>query len=91
MSKKVTIEELDARIEALKEVKRKKVNEQKKRQALELKNREIESNRILRASMNDYLRSKKIYTDDDIIELGVDRVNAAIFGKTSDRPSAGAQ
>lgn len=91
MSKKVTIQELDARIEALKEVKRKKVNEQKKRQAIELKNKEIESNRILRASMKDYLTSKKIYSDDDIIELGVDGVTAVVFGKVSDRPSAGAQ
>ena len=91
MSKKLSIDEIDKRIEELRNAKRKQITEQKKKLAIELKNREIESNRILRASMNDYLKSKKILSDDDIIELGVTGVRDAVFGKTSDRPSAGAQ
>ena len=91
MSKKYTIEEIDERIEALKEVKRKKVLEQKKKQAIEQKNKEIESNRILRMAMNDFLASKGLRDDGEIISQGLEGVRNIIFAQGHASPPAGAQ
>ena len=91
MAKKYTVEEIDEKIEALKEIKRKKIIEQKKKQAIELKNKEIESNRILRTVMRDFLKTKGLCDDDAIISLGVDGVKNIVFGQGRASSPTGAQ
>ena len=88
MSKKMTIEQMDEKIKALQEMRRKAVIEQKKRIANETKNLEIKRNVIRYNAMSNFLRKKGL-GDGEILSLGEEGLRDIIFEKKP-KPSAGA-
>lgn len=88
MSRKKTISGLDAQIKSLLAKKRIAVRNEKKRMALEAKNRELIRNSIVYDTMSGYLKKNGI-TDEEIINLGAEGLTSIIFG--TPKPPAGAK
>jgi len=88
MSRKKTINELDAQIKKLLEKKRIAVRNEKKRIAQEAKYRVLRRNEIVYDTMSGYFKNNGI-TDEEIIKLGTEGLIDRIFGTT--KPPAGAK